>query len=110
MTSIVLGHIAAVYLADVRAHQILETRGAALRSQVPLTALMVVYTFVSLTILAEPIVERRARATDRNGTEAPDHPRRRAHSRAWDRPVATGWGGPIRHLEIDLPRARLGIS
>ena len=62
MTSIVLGHIAAVYLADVRAHQILETRGAALRSQVPLTALMVVYTFVSLTILAEPIVERRAPA------------------------------------------------
>jgi hypothetical protein len=62
VTSIVLGHIAAVYLADVRAHQILETRGAALRSQVPLTALMVVYTFVSLSILAEPIVERRAPA------------------------------------------------
>src|SRR5215471_9756896 len=62
VTSIVLGHIVAVYLADVRAHQILETRGAALRSQVPLTALMVVYTFVSLTSLAEPIVERRAPA------------------------------------------------
>ena len=62
VTSIVLGHIAAVYLADVRAHQILETRSAALRSQVPLTALMVVYTFVSLTILAEPIVERRVPA------------------------------------------------
>ncbi len=28
----------------------------------PLTALMVVYTFVSLSILAEPIVERRAPA------------------------------------------------
>ena len=40
----------------------LDTRGAALRSQVPLTALMVVYTFVSLSILAEPIVERRAPA------------------------------------------------
>jgi hypothetical protein len=62
VTSIVLGHIAAVYLADVRAYQILETRSAALRSQVPLTALMVVYTFVSLTILAEPIVERRVPA------------------------------------------------
>jgi hypothetical protein len=62
VTSIVLGHIAAVYLADVRAHQILETRGAALRSQVPLTSLMVIYTFVSLSILAEPIVERRAPA------------------------------------------------
>src|SRR6266704_4331543 len=62
VTSIVLGHIAAVYLADVRAHQILETRAAALRAQVPLTALMVVYTFISLSILSEPIVERRAPA------------------------------------------------
>ena len=33
-----------------------------MRSQVPLTALMVVYTFVSLSILAEPIVERRVPA------------------------------------------------
>ena len=62
VTSIVIGHIAAVYLADVRAHQILEVRRTALRSQVPLTVLMVVYTFVSLSILAEPIVERRAPA------------------------------------------------
>src|SRR5262249_41379958 len=53
--SIVAGHIAAVYLADVRAHQILAARPAALRSQMPLTALMVVYTFVSLSILSEPI-------------------------------------------------------
>ncbi len=59
VTSIVVGHIAAIYLADVRAHQILGARTAALRSQVPLTALMVVYTFVSLSILSEPIVERR---------------------------------------------------
>src|SRR5262249_2177117 len=62
VSSIVLGHIAAVYLADVRAHQILETRRAALRSQVPLTALMVIYTIVSLSILAEPLVQRRAPA------------------------------------------------
>ena len=60
--SIVVGHIAAVYLADVRAHQIFGARAAALRAQVPLTALMVVYTFVSLSILAEPIVEHRAPA------------------------------------------------
>src|SRR5262249_38666695 len=59
VTSIVVGHIVAVYLADVRAHQIFVSRRAALRSQVPLTALMVVYTFVSLSILSEPIVERR---------------------------------------------------
>ena len=42
--------------------QVLETHRVALRSQVPLTALMVVYTFVSLSILAEPIVERRTPA------------------------------------------------
>jgi len=62
VTSIVIGHLAAVYLADVRAHQILGDRPAALRAQVPLTALMVVYTFVSLSILSEPIVDRRAPA------------------------------------------------
>jgi hypothetical protein len=62
VTSIVLGHIAAVYLADVRAHQILNVRRAALGSQVPLTALMVVFTLVSLSMLAEPVVERRAPA------------------------------------------------
>lgn len=60
--SIVVGHIAAVYLADVRAYQVFAVRRAALRSQVPLTALMVLYTFTSLSILAEPIVERRAPA------------------------------------------------
>jgi hypothetical protein len=62
VTAIVLGHIVAVYLAHVRAMQVFETRNAALRSQVPLTALMVAYTFVSLSILAEPITERRASA------------------------------------------------
>jgi hypothetical protein len=59
VTSIIVGHIAAVYLADARAHQVLGSRPAALRSQVPLTALMVIYTFISLSILSEPIVEHR---------------------------------------------------
>lgn len=62
VTAILLGHIAAVYLAHLKAMQTLGTRSAALKSQVPLTALMVVYTFVSLSILAEPIVERRSPA------------------------------------------------
>ena len=58
VTAILLGHIAAVYLAHRKAFELVDTRAAALRSQVPLTALMVVYTFVSLSILAEPLVER----------------------------------------------------
>jgi hypothetical protein len=62
VSSIVLGHIAAVYLADVRAHRILASRRAALRSQLPLTALMVIFTVLSLSILAQPIVERHAPA------------------------------------------------
>jgi hypothetical protein len=63
VSAIVVGHIAAVYLADIRAHQVFAGRRAALRSQLPLTALMVVYTFTSLSILAEPITERRVPAT-----------------------------------------------
>ena len=62
VTAILAGHVAAVYLAHVKAMQVLDARSLAMRSQVPLTALMVAYTFVSLTILAEPIVERRAPA------------------------------------------------
>jgi hypothetical protein len=62
VAAILVGHIIAVYLAHVISLRALRPRHAALRSQVPLTALMVLYTFVSLSILAEPIVERSAPA------------------------------------------------
>jgi hypothetical protein len=62
VAAILIGHIAAVYLAHRKAIEVIDTRRAALRSQVPLTALMVGYTFVSLSILAEPITERRTPA------------------------------------------------
>ncbi|MBR0784818.1 hypothetical protein [Bradyrhizobium iriomotense] len=58
VVAVLLGHIAAVYLAHVQAMQTFATHKLALASQIPLTALMVAYTFVSLSILAEPIVER----------------------------------------------------
>ncbi len=64
LTSVVLGHVAAVYLAHTKAMRILDGRAVALRCEVPLTALMVAFTFLSLSLLAEPIVERRA-AVDR---------------------------------------------
>jgi hypothetical protein len=60
--AIVTGHVTAVYLAHTKAMRVMGGRGAALRSQVPLTALMVVYTFVGLSITAEPIVEQRESA------------------------------------------------
>ncbi len=62
VAAIVAGHIVAVYLAHVRSMRSSRTRSAALRSEVPLTALMVIYTFISLSILAEPITERRPSA------------------------------------------------
>lgn len=57
VTAIVLGHIVAVYLAHAVAVRVFEARGAAVRSQYPMSALMVGYTVVSLWILAQPIVE-----------------------------------------------------
>jgi hypothetical protein len=62
VTAILLGHIAAVFVAHLDALQIFGTRTLALRSQAPLTALMVLYTLISLSILAEPVVERRTPA------------------------------------------------
>ena len=47
----------AVFLAHHRALQGGATRGAALRAQLPLLALMVAYTMLSLWIIAQPIVE-----------------------------------------------------
>ncbi len=60
VVSIIVGHIVAVYLAHVLALNSFGERGLALKSQYPITVLMVLYTVTSLTILAEPIVESRA--------------------------------------------------
>ena len=63
--AIVVGHIVAVFLAHVQAMVILPERRPALRSQVPMTALMVAFTVISLSILAEPIVAAPAAARRR---------------------------------------------
>jgi len=60
VAAIVTGHVVAVYLAHARALDVFEPRRVALATQVPLTALMVLYTFIGLSITAEPIVEGRA--------------------------------------------------
>jgi hypothetical protein len=59
VAAILVGHMISVYLAHIVAMREFEPRRATLRSQIPLTALMVLFTFISLSILAEPIVERR---------------------------------------------------
>ncbi|HZP68855.1 MAG TPA: hypothetical protein VFB29_02825 [Pseudolabrys sp.] len=60
--AVLIGHMVAVCLAHRVAMREFGPRRAGIRSQVPLTALMVIFTFVSLSILAEPIVERREAA------------------------------------------------
>ena len=54
---IVFGHVVAVYLAHRRAVAIYPDGRAALRSQYPMLLLMVLYTTVSLWILAQPNTE-----------------------------------------------------
>ena len=54
---IVLGHVLAVYLAHRVAVRTFANRAIALRSQYPMLTLMVVYTVISLWIIAQPIVQ-----------------------------------------------------
>ena len=55
--AIVAGHIIAVYLAHHTAARTFGNRALAVRSQYPMLVLMVMYTVVSLWIVAQPIVE-----------------------------------------------------
>jgi hypothetical protein len=56
VAAIVLGHIAAVYVAHAEAMRIFPDRRWAFLSQIPMLVLMVGYTMVSLWIIAQPIV------------------------------------------------------
>ena len=55
---IVTGHVLAVYLAHVVSLRFFGSAQLALRSQLPLLALMILYTIFSLWILSQPIVSR----------------------------------------------------
>ncbi|TFH49168.1 MAG: hypothetical protein E4H01_04825 [Lysobacterales bacterium] len=57
VVAIVAGHVVSVYLAHVAAVRLIDNRTAALKALIPMTALMVTYTVVSLSILAEPLVK-----------------------------------------------------
>ena len=56
VTFVVLGHVFAVYLAHVVAQRTFGGGRSALISQIPMVVLMVLYTMVSLWILAQPMV------------------------------------------------------
>ena len=53
---IIIGHIAAVYIAHMIALRFFQDRKSAIRSQYPMLLLMVFYTIFSLWIIAQPIV------------------------------------------------------
>lgn len=53
---IVAGHVIAVYLAHLVALRLFGDPGRALRSQLPMLALMILYTIFSLWIISQPIV------------------------------------------------------
>lgn len=57
VTVIVLGHIMAIYVAHIIALRNISGPRNALRSQYPLLVLMVIYTVISLWIIAQPILE-----------------------------------------------------
>ena len=54
---IVAGHVVAVYLAHVVALREVPSPKLALRGQLPMVALMVLYTITSLWVLSQPVVE-----------------------------------------------------
>ncbi len=52
---VVVGHVIAVYLAHLASMRVFQDRSMAMNSQYPMLTLMVMYTVVSLWILAQPI-------------------------------------------------------
>ena len=55
--AIVVGHVIAVYLSHVKALAMYKDSSQALRSQIPMLVLMVIYTVVSLWIISRPMTE-----------------------------------------------------
>lgn len=54
---IVIGHVAAVYLAHLEAVKLFGSTKKATLSQYPVLALMIIYTMISLWIIAQPIIK-----------------------------------------------------
>ncbi len=57
IVSIVVGHIISIWLAHRLALREYRTPGEAVMASVPLTVLMVVFTVISLLVMAEPLVQ-----------------------------------------------------
>jgi hypothetical protein len=55
--AIVVGHVISIWIAHRLALRELGARGKAVIASIPLTVLMVIYTAISLTVIAEPLVQ-----------------------------------------------------
>ncbi len=55
---IIIGHIIAIYIAHITSFRIFENKTQAIRSQIPMTAFMVVYSMFSLWLVAQPMILR----------------------------------------------------
>jgi hypothetical protein len=72
---IVAGHVIAVYLAHLVALRLYKDPGRALRSQIPMLALMILYTVFSLWIISQPItVDEGASAVEEDTSSQPAPP------------------------------------
>ena len=108
--AIVIGHVFAVYLAHIRAITVFGSARVALATQAPLTLLMVVYTFVGLSITAQPIVESRtADATRGNNHRTCRDSRRRGVARCARERAAGRGPGQDRPAEAHLQDAGFGF-
>jgi hypothetical protein len=56
LSSILLGHVISIWLCHMTALQIFNSRSIAGVSTLPLSLVMVIYTVISLIVLAEPLV------------------------------------------------------
>jgi hypothetical protein len=63
ITSIVAGHVISIWLAHRLALREFGASGKAVAASVPLTVLMVIYTVISLLVIAEPLVKYSAPGT-----------------------------------------------
>ena len=57
LTFVLLGHVLAIWVAHTAAFELFPSRVQAIRSQYPLTAVMVLYTMTSLLIVSQPAIE-----------------------------------------------------
>jgi hypothetical protein len=63
--AIVIGHVISIWLAHRLALREADTPGRAVMASIPLTTLMVIYTVISLLVIAEPLVQFGAAGTPR---------------------------------------------